>query len=82
MSEMAMLRQESVRLEVGIQRYIGESMGSLQYEELTKLEHDLEMSVTKVRNRKVKTYIAIMCGCVSYILLKGYICRWDSRDIE
>ncbi|XP_028783789.1 MADS-box protein FBP24 [Neltuma alba] len=51
-SEMAMLRQETLRLELGIQRYIGDSMGSLQYEELAKLEQDLEISVTKVRNRK------------------------------
>ncbi|XP_054823111.1 MADS-box protein FBP24-like isoform X2 [Prosopis cineraria] len=51
-SEMAMLRQETLRLELGIQRYIGDSMGSLQYEELTKLEQELEISVTKVRNRK------------------------------
>ncbi|KAI9075211.1 hypothetical protein K1719_042820 [Acacia pycnantha] len=52
LSEMAMLRQESLRLEMGIGRYKAEIMGSLQYEELSKLEQDLEISVAKVRNRK------------------------------
>ncbi|KAF7827440.1 protein TRANSPARENT TESTA 16 [Senna tora] len=51
-SEMAMLRQETLRLELGIQRYIGEGMNSLQYEELSKIEQELENSITKVRNRK------------------------------
>lgn len=50
---MAMLRQETLRLELGIQRYLGEDVGSLQYDDLTKLEQELENSVTKVRNRQV-----------------------------
>ncbi|KAJ1440446.1 hypothetical protein SESBI_02019 [Sesbania bispinosa] len=49
---MAMLRQETLRLELGIQRYLGEDMSCLQYEDLTKLEQELENSVAKVRNRQ------------------------------
>ncbi|KAK7308282.1 hypothetical protein VNO77_41884 [Canavalia gladiata] len=50
--DIAMLRQETVRLELGIQRYLGEDMNCLQYEDLTKLEQELENSVAKVRNRQ------------------------------
>ncbi|ESW25061.1 hypothetical protein PHAVU_003G003800 [Phaseolus vulgaris] len=50
--DMAMLRQETLRLELGIQRYLGEDMGCLQYEDLNKLEQELENSVAKVRNRQ------------------------------
>lgn len=51
--DMAMLRQETLRLELGIQRYLGEEIGCLQFEDLTKLEEELENSVAKVRNRQV-----------------------------
>ncbi|TKY69079.1 MADS-box protein FBP24 [Spatholobus suberectus] len=44
--------RETLRLELGIQRYLGEDMGCLQYEDLTKLEQELENSVSKVRNRR------------------------------
>ncbi|XP_014490895.1 protein TRANSPARENT TESTA 16 [Vigna radiata var. radiata] len=50
--DMAMLRQETLRLELGIQRYLGEEIGCLQFEDLTKLEEELENSVAKVRNRQ------------------------------
>ncbi|KOM46112.1 hypothetical protein LR48_Vigan06g141800 [Vigna angularis] len=50
--DMAMLRQETLRLELGIQRYLGEDIGCLQFEDLTKLEEELENSVAKVRNRQ------------------------------
>ncbi|MED6217446.1 hypothetical protein PIB30_017891 [Stylosanthes scabra] len=51
LSEMAMLRRENLRLEMGIQRYLGDGIASLQYEELTKLEHQLENSLSRLRNR-------------------------------
>ncbi|KAE9604543.1 putative transcription factor, K-box, protein TRANSPARENT TESTA 16 [Lupinus albus] len=50
---MANLRQETIRLEMGIQRYLGEDISCLQYEDLTKLEEELEKSVAKVRDRQV-----------------------------
>lgn len=50
---MAMLRQETRRLELGIQRYLGEEKRFYNYDELTKLEQELENSVAKVRNRQV-----------------------------
>lgn len=51
--EMSVLRHETSRLEFGIQRYLGEDMRGLKYEELVQLEHDLENSIAKVRNRQV-----------------------------
>ncbi|KAG5008518.1 hypothetical protein JHK85_027060 [Glycine max] len=48
---MAMLRQKTIRLELEIQRYLGEDTRGLQYEDLTKLEQELENSVARVRNR-------------------------------
>jgi len=51
--DMAMLRQESLRLELGIQRYLGDDMKGLQFDDLTKIEHELEISLAKVRNRQV-----------------------------
>ncbi|XP_057443292.1 MADS-box protein FBP24 [Lotus japonicus] len=50
--EMSVLRHETSRLEFGIQRYLGEDMRGLKYEELVQLEHDLENSIAKVRNRQ------------------------------
>ncbi|KAF1870447.1 hypothetical protein Lal_00003653, partial [Lupinus albus] len=50
--EMGILRQETLRLELGIQRYLGENISCLQYEDLTKLEEELEKSMAKVRNRQ------------------------------
>ncbi|KAE9608281.1 putative transcription factor, K-box [Lupinus albus] len=50
---MGILRQETLRLELGIQRYLGENISCLQYEDLTKLEEELEKSMAKVRNRQV-----------------------------
>lgn len=51
--DMAMLRQESLRLELGIQRYLGDDMKDLQFDDLSKIEHELEISLAKVRNRQV-----------------------------
>lgn len=51
--DMAMLRQESIRVELGIQRYLGSDMNGLKYDDLTKLEEELEFSLAKVRNRQV-----------------------------
>lgn len=50
--DMAMMRQESLRLELGIQRYLGDDMKCLQFDDLTKIEHELEISLAKVRNRQ------------------------------
>ncbi|CAI8615625.1 unnamed protein product [Vicia faba] len=50
--DMAMLRQESIRLEYGIQRYLGADMKCLKYDDLTKLEEELEISLAKIRNRQ------------------------------
>ncbi|KAI4328618.1 hypothetical protein L6164_020955 [Bauhinia variegata] len=50
--EMAILREETRRLERAIQQYLGENMSSLHYEDLIKLEEELENSANKVRNRK------------------------------
>ncbi|XP_019416609.1 PREDICTED: MADS-box protein FBP24-like isoform X1 [Lupinus angustifolius] len=52
LKELGMLRQETLRLELGIQRYLGEDISCLQYEDLTKLEEELENSMAKVRDRQ------------------------------
>lgn len=54
-NDIAMLRQETLRLELGIQRYLGEDMSCLPFEDLTKREEELENSVAKIRSRKVLT---------------------------
>jgi elongation factor P--beta-lysine ligase len=50
---MTMLRRETLRLQVSMQRYTGEDLTSLRYEDLDQLEKELERSVKKVRDRKV-----------------------------
>ncbi|KAL1292352.1 hypothetical protein AAHE18_20G265600 [Arachis hypogaea] len=52
LTEMAMLRRQNLSLEMGIQRYLGEGIACLQYEELTKLEHEVQSSVARVRKRQ------------------------------
>jgi len=69
--DMAMLRQETLRLELGIQRYLGEDMGCLQYEDLNKLEQELENSVAKVRNRQV-------CECTLLFNMPIVISNFDT----
>lgn len=51
--DMAMLRQESLGIEFGIQRYLGGDMNCLEYDDLTKLVEELEISLAKIRNRQV-----------------------------
>lgn len=36
-----------------MRRYTGEDLGSIPYDDLDQLEHELESSVNKVRDRKV-----------------------------
>ncbi|KAK7316365.1 hypothetical protein VNO77_35355 [Canavalia gladiata] len=50
--DMAMLKQETLRLELEIQRYLGADINCLHYEDLIKLEEELGYSVSKVRNRQ------------------------------
>lgn len=50
---MAVLRKETRRLQLSMRRYTGEDLGSIPYDDLDQLEHELESSVNKVRDRKV-----------------------------
>ncbi|KAL1313847.1 hypothetical protein HN51_040584 [Arachis hypogaea] len=59
LTEMAMLRRQNLSLEMGIQRYLGEGIAFLQYEELTKLEGELQSSVARVRKRQEKDSMLI-----------------------
>ncbi|KAK5837312.1 hypothetical protein PVK06_013122 [Gossypium arboreum] len=52
-NELAVLRKETRRLQLSMRRYTGEDMSSIPFEELDQLEHELERSVIKVRERKV-----------------------------
>ncbi|XP_072074655.1 uncharacterized protein [Arachis hypogaea] len=46
-------------LEMRIQRYLGKGIAFLQYEELTKLEGELQSSVARVRKRQEKDSMLI-----------------------
>lgn len=50
---MAMLRKETHRLQLSMERYTCDDMTSLTYQDLDQLEQQLEHSVNKVRDRKV-----------------------------
>nr|XP_025625061.1 MADS-box protein GGM13 isoform X2 [Arachis hypogaea] len=52
LTEMAMLRRQNLSLEMGIQRYLGEGIACLRYEELTKLEDEVQSSVARIRKRQ------------------------------
>jgi hypothetical protein len=61
LNDMAMLRQESVRIELGIQRYLGaDDVNGFKFDDLIKLEEELEISLAKVRNRQVKIKFSIL----------------------
>ncbi|KAK8568432.1 hypothetical protein V6N13_106348 [Hibiscus sabdariffa] len=51
-NELAVLRNETRRLQLSMRRYTGEDTSSIPYEELDQLEQELERSVIKVRQRK------------------------------
>ncbi|KAF3455903.1 hypothetical protein FNV43_RR00545 [Rhamnella rubrinervis] len=51
-NEMAMLRKETHRLQLSMERYTCDDMTSLTYQDLDQLEQQLEHSVHKVRDRK------------------------------
>ncbi|XP_041013126.1 protein TRANSPARENT TESTA 16-like [Juglans microcarpa x Juglans regia] len=51
-AEISMLRAETHRLQLGMQRYTGEDTSSLTYEDLDQLEQELEHSINKIRDRK------------------------------
>ncbi|KAF5442964.1 hypothetical protein F2P56_035569, partial [Juglans regia] len=50
--EIIMLRNETRRLQLSMQRYTGEDTSPLPYEDLDRLEQELESSINKVRDRK------------------------------
>ncbi|XP_061950049.1 protein TRANSPARENT TESTA 16-like [Populus nigra] len=50
--ELAMLRNETRRLQSNMRRYTGEDTSSIPFEELDEVEQELERSVIKVRDRK------------------------------
>ncbi|XP_045798267.1 MADS-box protein FBP24 [Trifolium pratense] len=56
LNEIAMLRQESLSIELGIQRYLGVDMKNFKFDDLIKLEEELENSLAKVRNRQIELF--------------------------
>ncbi|KAK6132244.1 hypothetical protein DH2020_034004 [Rehmannia glutinosa] len=50
--ELTRMKNETLSLQLSLQRYKGDDLSSVQFEELTELEHQLEQSVYKVRARK------------------------------
>lgn len=74
-AEVTMLRGETHRLQLSMQRYTGEDLSSLRYEDLDQLEKELERSLKKVRDRKVhihcsfSTVFSIMSPAPDYMHL-------------
>ncbi|KAB2601687.1 MADS-box protein FBP24-like [Pyrus ussuriensis x Pyrus communis] len=51
-AELGKMRRETHHLELSLQRYTGEDLNCVRFEDLVELEHQLEASVNKVRARK------------------------------
>ncbi|KAK6931917.1 Transcription factor, MADS-box [Dillenia turbinata] len=51
-TEVAKMRKETHNLQLSLKRYMCEDMSSIHYEELDKMEQQLEIAVNNVRNRK------------------------------
>ncbi|KAK4391042.1 MADS-box protein defh21 [Sesamum angolense] len=51
--ELTRMKNETLNLQLSLQRYKGDDLSSVQFEELTQLEQQLEHSVHKVRARKL-----------------------------
>lgn len=52
-AELRKMRRETHSLELSLQRYTGEDLSCVRFEDLVELEHQLEESVNRVRARKV-----------------------------
>lgn len=52
--EISRKKNEILNLQLSLQKYTGDDLNTVQFEELKELEHQLEQSVQKVRARKVK----------------------------
>ncbi|ONI11563.1 hypothetical protein PRUPE_4G113500 [Prunus persica] len=51
-AELRKMRRETQSLELSLQRYTGEDLSCVRFEDLVELEHQLEESVNRVRARK------------------------------
>lgn len=52
-AELRKMRRETQHLELSLQRYTGEDLRCVRFDDLVELEHQLEESVNRVRARKV-----------------------------
>ncbi|KAL8059594.1 hypothetical protein ABFS82_03G095200 [Erythranthe guttata] len=50
--ELARMKNETLNLQLSLQRYKGDDLSTVHFDELRELEHQLEQSVNKVRARK------------------------------
>ncbi|EPS67395.1 hypothetical protein M569_07386 [Genlisea aurea] len=50
--ELARMKNETMNLELSLQRYRGDDLSSVQFDELSELENQLEHSANKIRTRK------------------------------
>lgn len=65
---MTVLRKETHRLQLSMERYTCDDMTSFTYEDLDQLEQKLEQSVNKIRDRKVishETQVTILFSLFS-----------------
>ncbi|KAK9156244.1 hypothetical protein Sjap_003724 [Stephania japonica] len=53
-SEMTKMKSETEKLHANMRHFVGEDLASLPYNDLHQLEQQLEISVTKVRARKIQ----------------------------
>lgn len=59
-SELKRMKNETLDLQLSLQRYRGDDLSSAHYDELSQLEQQLELSVTKVRARKVFSSLYVL----------------------
>ncbi|KAM1305754.1 hypothetical protein ACFX2F_023246 [Malus domestica] len=77
-AELGKMRRETHHLELSLQRYTGEDLSCVRFEDLVELEHQLEASVNKVRARKVLLIfncLLITTSFISSITLAWYPSR-------
>lgn len=55
--DLTRIKTETLNLQLSLQRYRGDDLSSVQFEELSQLEQQLENSVHKVRARKVYLFM-------------------------
>ena len=59
-AEMRKIKKETQDLHMSLQRYTGEDLSCMRFEDLEELENQLQESVNRVRARKVHAVISLI----------------------